>query len=46
MSNKRKAWNDADRQAFADGSRHKAQTFKDRKKETNRKACRGFRWNG
>lgn len=46
MSNKRREWNDADRQAFADGNRHKAQTFKDRKKEANRKACRQFRWGG
>jgi hypothetical protein len=45
MSNRRK-WNEADRQAFADGNRTKAQTFRDRKKEANRKECRGFRWNG
>jgi hypothetical protein len=46
MSKKRKAWNETDRQAFADGARSKAQTFRDRKKEANRKECRAFRWNG
>ncbi len=42
----RKAWNEADRQAFADGARTKASTFKNRKREANRKECRKFRWNG
>jgi hypothetical protein len=46
MNKTPRKWNEADRQAFADGNRHKAQTFRDRKKEKNRKECRGFRWNG
>lgn len=37
-------WNEATRQAFADGNRTKAHTFVDRKKEANRKACRKWRW--
>lgn len=43
---KRRAWGDDDRTKFADGVRHKAQTFADRKKKNNRDACRNFRWKG
>lgn len=41
-----KKWADADRQAFANGVRNKAQTFADRKKRQNKGACRNFRWKG
>jgi len=43
---KRRSWGEGERQAFADGARNKAQTFADRRKEANRKACRNFRWQG
>jgi len=37
---KRKKWNNADRQAFADGLRTKAQTFINKYKHNNKQACR------
>lgn len=39
-------WNEADRQGFADGNRTRAQTFADRKKVADKRACRDFRWQG
>lgn len=38
-------WNDADRQAFADGNILKAQRIPDKRKITNKRECREFRWN-
>ena len=38
-------WNDADRQAFADGNILKAQRIPDKRKTTNKRECREFRWN-
>jgi len=42
---KRKKWNPADVQAFADGARTKAQTFADKRKRDNKHACRKWKWN-
>jgi len=42
---KRGTWNETDRQAFADGARTKANTFKNRKRETNRLKCRKSKQN-
>jgi len=42
---KRKQWNQADAQAFADGARTKAQTFINRRKRDNKSACRKWKWN-
>lgn len=42
---RRKAtWNDLDRQAFADGNILKAQRIPDKRKVTNKRECREFRW--
>lgn len=41
---KRRKWNTADKQAFADGSRTRAQTFRDRKKDDDKKSCRKWLW--
>jgi hypothetical protein len=43
---KRKKWNDADAQAFADGARTRAQTHANKKRERNKRECRGYRWRG
>ena len=39
-------WNDADRQAFSDRNILKAQRVADKKKKSDKRACRGFRWQG
>ena len=39
-------WNDADRQAFADRNILKSQRVADNKKKSDKRACRGFRWQG
>lgn len=41
---KRKRWNDADRTAFADGLRTRAQTHTDKRKKENKNACRKWKW--
>jgi hypothetical protein len=38
------AWSAEDRQAFADRNILKAQQIPDRRKVTDKKACRDFRW--
>lgn len=43
---KRKAWNDADRQMFADGLRTRASTHADKRKRDSKRSCRSWRWNG
>lgn len=50
MSHKKKTkvsnkWNTEDRQNFADGNFLRAQTIPNKKKVSNRNACRDFRWN-
>jgi len=42
---KRKQWNEADAQAFADGARTKAHTFADKRKRMSKDACRKWKWN-
>lgn len=42
----RKKWNDADKQAFADGARTRAQTHADKRKRDNKRACREYKWRG
>ncbi len=42
----RKSWSDAEKRAFADGMRNKAQTFADARKRDNKRECRKFRWKG
>jgi hypothetical protein len=42
----RKEWSDAEKRAFANGVRNKAQTFADRKKTHAKRECRNFRWKG
>jgi hypothetical protein len=43
---KRRKWNETDRQAFADGSRTRAQTHTDKRKQADKQACRKWKWNG
>ena len=43
---KRREWSDAEKRAFADGLRNKAQTFADGRKRDNKRACRGWKWKG
>lgn len=43
---KRREWNDADRQAFADGARTRAQTHANKKRARNKRECREYRWRG
>ena len=40
MGTKRRPWSEADRQAFADGERLRAQTIPDKRKVINKLACR------
>ena len=42
----KRKWTDADRQAFADRNKLKAQRVADRRKKRNKTECRGFRWQG
>ena len=41
-----KKWTEQDRQAFADRNILKAQRISDKRKESNKKACRSFKWQG
>lgn len=38
-----RAWNEADRQAFADGNRLRATTIPDKRKKASKEACRDWR---
>lgn len=38
-------WNEVDRQAFADGNILKAQQVPNKKRISNKRECRAFRWN-
>jgi len=40
-----RGWNDQDRQAFADRNILKAQRIPNKKRVSNKRECRGFRWN-
>jgi len=43
---KRHKWLPEERQAHQDGVRNKAQTFADKRKRENKRACRGYKWRG
>ena len=43
---KRKAWTPEERQAFADRNILKAQRVADKRKVSDKKACRNFKWQG
>jgi hypothetical protein len=40
-----RGWNDQDRQAFADRNILKAQRIPNKKRVTNKRECREFKWN-